>query len=157
MKANREAIIISIQWKKSLGPGKRGVVLFLSPGSIKQAFLTSSLDAIHTASRYGCLFHNTKGKENGITLLAINTNSQPKTINLPSEAVQYTLTSDQLEGTVVFLNGEGLKLGNNDELPELKGNPTEAGDISLSARSISFFTLDKWQMGCIRILPGKSD
>jgi len=57
--------------------------------------------------------------------------------------VQYTLTSDELEGTMVYLNGEELKLGNNDELPELKGNATEAGDLNLPATSISFFTIDK--------------
>jgi len=79
--------------------------------------------------------------DNGITLLVINTQAEPASLNLPSDAEQYTLTSNELEGTQVLLNGQELKLGSDDELPELIGSPVPSGDVNLPATSITFFTL----------------
>lgn len=84
--------------------------------------------------------HNTKGSETDITLLVINTTEKPATVNIPSDAEQYTLTSEKLEGAETLLNGQELKLV-NDELPELKGNAIKPGDVKLPATSISFFTI----------------
>ena len=62
-------------------------------------------------------------------------------MNLSANAEQYTLTSKELQGKTVQLNGQELKLGSDDELPALKGNSVKSGNITLPAWSISFFTI----------------
>lgn len=84
--------------------------------------------------------HNLKGKPGGIALLVINTNKDSVSIDIPSDAEQYTLTSKELQGTTVMLNGKELQLSANDELPEIKGNAVKQGNVVLPATSISFFT-----------------
>ena len=84
--------------------------------------------------------HNTKGVNGGMTLLVINTNKNGTTVNIPSDAEQYTLTSKELEGTDVQLNGADLKLTANDELPEIKGKAVKSGDVTLPELSFSFIT-----------------
>lgn len=84
--------------------------------------------------------HNTKGVDGGITLLVINTNKTEAKVNASGDGQQYTLTSKELQGTDVQLNGTGIKLTANDELPAITGKPVKAGDISLSAFSISFIS-----------------
>lgn len=86
--------------------------------------------------------HNTKGNENGITLLVINTNKSTAGINIPTSAQQYTLTSKEIQGTTVQLNGKELKLTDSDELPAITGQAVKAGDVKLPALSISFITID---------------
>lgn len=86
--------------------------------------------------------HNTKGKEGGITLLVINTNKEETNIHIPANAQQYTLSSTELQGTTVLLNGKGLKLTDSDELPAINGQAVKAGDVKLPALSISFITFE---------------
>jgi hypothetical protein len=81
-----------------------------------------------------------KGKPGGIALLVINTNKDSVSIDIPSDAEQYTLTSKELQGTTVMLNGKELQLSANDALPEIKGNAVKQGNLVLPATSISFFT-----------------
>jgi hypothetical protein len=71
----------------------------------------------------------------------INTNKQSTSVDIPSNAEQYTLTSTELQGKTVQLNGQELKLDANDELPALKGNSIKSGNVSLPATSITFFTI----------------
>jgi heparanase len=85
--------------------------------------------------------HNTKGRSGGITILVINTNKNASSVNIPSDAEQYTLTSKELQGNTVMLNGKELQLGANDELPEIKGNAIKQGKVELPATSISFMTI----------------
>ncbi|MGN6531148.1 MAG: hypothetical protein ACTHK0_05290, partial [Ginsengibacter sp.] len=84
--------------------------------------------------------HNLKGKPGGIALLVINTNKNSASFHIPSDAEQYTLTSKELQGTTVMLNGKELQLGANDELPEIIGDMIKAGDKRLPPVSISFIT-----------------
>ncbi|KAA6438182.1 hypothetical protein ACD591_18485 [Rufibacter glacialis] len=84
--------------------------------------------------------HNMKGRPGGITLLVINTNQATAPITIPSNAEQYTLTSTELQGTTVQLNGQELKLGANDELPGFQGKGVKAGQVQLPATSITFLT-----------------
>ncbi len=86
--------------------------------------------------------HNLKGKPGGIALLVININTDSVSINIPSDAEQYTLTSKELQGKTVMLNGKELQLDASDELPEMKGSSTKRGDVVLPATSISFITFD---------------
>ena len=85
--------------------------------------------------------HDMKGHKGGITILVINANKQSTSINIPSDAEQYTLTSAALQDKTVQLNGQELKLGGNDQLPALKGNAIKSGNVTLPAASISFFTI----------------
>ena len=84
--------------------------------------------------------HNLKGHKGGITLLVINTNKETTGINLPSDAEQYTLTSNELLGKSVQLNGEDLHLTADDQLPAINGQTVKSGNMSLPALSISFIT-----------------
>ncbi len=84
--------------------------------------------------------HNTKGSKDGRTVLIINTNKKTATLNIPANAEQYTLTSKELQGTTVNLNGQELKLTTDDELPEIKGKKIKSGNIELPPTSISFIS-----------------
>lgn len=84
--------------------------------------------------------HNTKGQKGGISLLVINTNKNATTINIPSDAEQYTLTAKELQDTTVQLNGQELRLGENDELPAINGKIIKAGKVQLPSTSITFIT-----------------
>jgi hypothetical protein len=84
--------------------------------------------------------HNTKGREGGITLLVINTNKKATTMNVPSNAEQYTLTAKELQDTTVQLNGQRLSLEADDELPSVKGKIINAGNVQLPSTSITFIT-----------------
>jgi heparanase 1 len=84
--------------------------------------------------------HSMKGHEGGITLLVINTNKTKTTINISGQAQQYTLTSKELQGKIVQLNGVDLQLDANDELPAIIGISIKAGNISLPPLSITFIT-----------------
>lgn len=84
--------------------------------------------------------HNQKNKKDSITLLVLNTNEIPVNINIPLNAEQYTITSTELEGKMVKLNGSDLKLDANDNLPTIKGKLVKAGNIELPPFSSSFIT-----------------
>jgi hypothetical protein len=86
--------------------------------------------------------HNLKGNKNGKALLVINTNRQSTIIHVPSDADQYTLTSDELQGSTVLLNGQELKLNDNDMLPAITGRKIKAGNVELPATSITFITFN---------------
>ncbi|MBV6403451.1 MAG: hypothetical protein GFGODING_00189 [Flavobacteriales bacterium] len=87
--------------------------------------------------------HDTKGRKGSITVLVINTNNAATGIRIPSAAELYTMTSPELQGTTVLLNGQELQLDANDALPAIHGRPVSAGEVSLPPRSISFITLEQ--------------
>lgn len=84
--------------------------------------------------------HNMKGHEGGITLLVININKTAVNINIPTDAQQYTLTSKEIQGKTIMLNGQELKLSANDDLPEIMVKTIKSKTIELPATSISFIT-----------------
>jgi len=86
--------------------------------------------------------HNMKGRNGGITLLVLNTNKQSTTINIPSNGEQYTLTSNALQSDAIQLNGQDLKLSDDDMLPFIKGKKINAGNIELPSASITFITFE---------------
>jgi heparanase len=85
--------------------------------------------------------HNMKGHEGGMTILVINTNKTSATVFIPTDAEQYTVTSMEFQGKTVQLNGQELKLDDNDQLPSCKGLSIKSGNVSLPPTSISFFTM----------------
>jgi heparanase 1 len=86
--------------------------------------------------------HNMKGRNGGVTLLVLNTNKELVTITIPSDGKQYTLTSRELHSDTVQLNGQQLKLSDDDILPTIKGKKVNAGNIQLPSASITFITFE---------------
>ena len=87
--------------------------------------------------------HSRKDGKNGVVYLIINNSKTDATsVELPSEAVVYTLTGrDGLRSRVMQLNGRDLILGENDALPCLCGEEVTAGTIALPAASCTFIVL----------------
>lgn len=85
--------------------------------------------------------HSHPDKPGTKTLLVVNYSDAPVAINLPGAAQAYALTAEKLRTKKVMLNGTPLALTADDQLPELKGAPLEAGTNSVAAQSISFFVL----------------
>ena len=70
-----------------------------------------------------------------------NDKTASQSIDLAPAAERYTLTAKNLTDRVVQLNGNELKLGQNDALPELKGTPTKPGQITFAPASITFLAV----------------
>ncbi len=83
--------------------------------------------------------HNLHGNNSGKTILILNTNKKSLTLDLPSSAIQYTLTSEALDSQKTMLNGGELHLV-DDDIPEIKGNNIEKGDLEIPGLSITFLT-----------------
>ena len=86
--------------------------------------------------------HNMKGNNDGITLLVLNANKASTTINIPSDGEQYTLNSNDLQSDHIRLNGQDLKLSDDDMLPAIKGQRISAGIVKLPSTSITFITFE---------------
>ncbi|MGA3268584.1 MAG: hypothetical protein ABSE16_17395 [Verrucomicrobiota bacterium] len=86
--------------------------------------------------------HGLRGHPGGVALLAINNSrTQSTTMNFPVESERFTLTAQKLEDRHVQLNGQELKLGPNDELPNLSGKRTPAGRVEFPPASITFLAI----------------
>jgi heparanase len=113
----------ALLWRKLMGP------TVLDPGH-------SPAPSLHLYA------HCLPGQPGGVAVLAINLDraaSHP--IELPATAARYTLTASRLEDTVVQLNGNELRLGADDVLPELTGVAAQAGPITFAPKSITFLSL----------------
>ena len=68
--------------------------------------------------------HCLRGTPGGVALLAINNDrAAPRTLTVPLPGERYTLSSDDLQGKTVRLNGVALELGADDVLPDPTGVP----------------------------------
>ena len=86
--------------------------------------------------------HSLRGSPGGVALLVINTDRHAaRTLMIPTAAQQYTLSASLLQKARVRLNGIELKLGANDELPELAGVAVAAGELSVDPATITFLAL----------------
>ncbi|HET7786869.1 MAG TPA: hypothetical protein VFL36_12930 [Myxococcales bacterium] len=86
--------------------------------------------------------HCLRGHSGGVALLAINnTRNQPESIELPVEAVRYTLSAKRLRESRVDLNANTLRLQADGELPELRPVPTLKGVVVLVPSSITFIAI----------------
>lgn len=110
-------------WKRTMGP------TVLDPGTPKGEALR-------------IYAHCQMGKRGGVTLLALNTDTQnEKTLAVPVAGERFTLTAPELTSTTVFLNGVELKAASDGSLPALDGEPIAAGVVRLPPASITFLTL----------------
>ena len=86
--------------------------------------------------------HSRKDGQNGIVYLIINNSNEAATVELPKDAVRYTLTGNgKMRSRTMLLNGKELVLGANDEMPALDGAAQAAGNVELEAGSCTFFVL----------------
>lgn len=77
----------------------------------------------------------------GVALLAINLDrTASHSLQLESSAERYTLSAKDLLGSSIQLNGKELRLGNDDALPQISGEPSPAGPIALPPATITFLT-----------------
>jgi len=90
---------------------------------------------LHTYVYAQCL----KGRPDGVALLVINADRQREfALILPEAGERYTLSAMQLQATTVQLNGDTLQLNSNGDLPQPKGEPTQAGRVSFAPCTITF-------------------
>lgn len=86
--------------------------------------------------------HSRKDGKDGCVYLIINNSlTDTTTVELPKDAVRYTLAGrDGMRSTVMTLNGRDLVLGENDALPCLCGE-TVSGTIELAPGSCTFLVM----------------
>jgi heparanase len=77
-----------------------------------------------------------------LTLLVINNDRTAHVLETTLAGKRYTLSAEPLENGEVKLNGEVLKLGNNDGIPSLEGMATTAGPVEFAPATITFLTLE---------------
>ena len=115
----------ALLWRRLMG------TTVLDPGA-------SSANGLHIYA------HCLRGKPGGVAVLVINTDrNEAQSLDMPSPAERYTLSSGDLMSTHVDLNGHELELGANDALPQLKGAPVHAGKLTFAAASITFLAIPK--------------
>jgi len=86
--------------------------------------------------------HCLRGQPGGVALLAINADrSATQELDVPVKSERYTLTAKDLLDNKVNLNGRELALGANDAFPQIKGESTKAGSVSLAPASITFLAM----------------
>lgn len=79
------------------------------------------------------------GRRGGITVLVMNTDTTKEhTLAIPAFASRYTLTADSLSSGTALLNGHALHAGADGSLPQIAGEPVQAGTFRLAPASITF-------------------
>lgn len=96
--------------------------------------------------REGChvYVHSRKdGKDGKVYLLINNSKTDALRVELPQDAVRYTLAGEggNMRATVMTLNGRPLVLGENYALPSLEGDPQPAGTLELAPGTCTFLVV----------------
>ncbi len=87
--------------------------------------------------------HSRKDGEKGVVYLVINNSwTETTTVKLPKKAEVYALTGNgKMRSRTMLLNGKELKLGENDELPELKGVTVKSRKLDIAPGGCTFIVL----------------
>lgn len=85
--------------------------------------------------------HCQKGNPRGVTVLAINLQTEPDSLHLSAPGEQYELTALELQSREVLLNGSPLELAEDDSLPTIRPNLSKGQAVALAPLSINFITL----------------
>ena len=86
--------------------------------------------------------HSRKDGKDGYVYLIINNSRDTTLVDLPTEGTRYTLTGNgKIRSRTMLLNGRELKLGANDQLPDLSGAYQEAGTLKLPPYSCTFLVI----------------
>ena len=87
--------------------------------------------------------HSRKDGKPGVCYVLINTSKEAVTeVELPRAAACYTLSADSLRSSEIRLNGEVLRLTEDEQLPELRAESAAAGVFCAQPATINFFVLD---------------
>jgi hypothetical protein len=86
--------------------------------------------------------HSLKNSSKGIAVLIVNPNESGYLIEIPSKAVKYLLTAEELQTKTINLNGEVLKLKPDETLPAIKGEKIRTGEVQLPPHSILFLSFE---------------
>ena len=99
-----------------------------------------SVEPIREGAHVFC--HSRKDGKDGCVYLVINNSwTETTTVNLPKEAEVYALTGNgKMRSRTMLLNGKELVLGENDELPEMKGVTME-GTVEVAPGGCTFIVL----------------
>lgn len=76
-------------------------------------------------------------------LVINNSLTDTTTVELPKDALQYTLAGKggNKRATVMTLNGKDLVLGEGNTVPAMEGAPVAAGTVELAPLTCTFFVL----------------
>ena len=87
--------------------------------------------------------HSRKDGKEGVAYLVINNSrTDTTTVELPKDAVRYTLDGNgNMRSLVMYLNGKPLALGDNDEIPVMEGVTEPAGSVEVAPGTCAFFVL----------------
>ncbi|GAA0558990.1 hypothetical protein [Rhizomicrobium electricum] len=85
--------------------------------------------------------HCEAGVKGGVTLLVINNDAKPSSLQLASRAQRYTLSEAKIDDGGVRLNGRTLALTKDGKLPVLKGVPAKAGTVTFDPETITFLAV----------------
>jgi len=86
--------------------------------------------------------HCLRGQAGGVAILAINTDrTSAHTLDMRAPSERYTLSAEHVEDAAVRLNGNELKLGPLDTLPEMNGTSINAGEVTLAPETVTFFAV----------------
>jgi hypothetical protein len=83
-----------------------------------------------------------KGKKGGVTVLALNTDTEhEQVLSLPQPAERFTLTAPDLTSNRVLLNGTELQPESDGSIGSLKAAHASPGVIHLEPSSVTFLTI----------------
>jgi heparanase 1 len=86
--------------------------------------------------------HCLRGKPSGVAILAINTDrNASQSVELVTASERYTLSASDLQGGHVQMNGNEMKLGADDAIPQLSGMSAASGKQTLAPATITFFAI----------------
>lgn len=87
--------------------------------------------------------HSRKDGEEGMVYLVINNSKADITrVELPKESFIYRLNGNgNMRSPIMYLNGNALVLGENDEIPAMNGELQEAGIVEIAAGECAFFVI----------------
>ena len=96
--------------------------------------------------REGChvYAHSRKdGKDGKVYLIINNSMTEALNVELPCDAVRYTLMGEggNMRATVMTLNGRPLVLGEGNALPDLSGEAQSAGTVELAPGTCTFLVV----------------
>ncbi len=86
--------------------------------------------------------HSRRDGKPGVVYLIINNSLTSNTlVEVPQEAMRYTLTAETMRSTVMLLNGRELSISGVCDLPDLTPEKRETGLVSLAPGSCTFLVL----------------
>lgn len=85
--------------------------------------------------------HCQRGMPGGVTLLALNLDNAPKSLQVGRGAQLFALTNPDVQSRTVLLNGKALALSPAGTLPATIPRAVKGGQVTLAPISVNFITL----------------